>query len=753
MAELRYPDAQRLDLTEDIFGHRVSDPYRWLEDAGSSQTREWLAAQDALFAGYAARLPGREALAARITELMRAGSVGPPAWRGERLFFLRRTPDQDHVVLFTATQDPGGQVALERVLIDPMAIDPSGVTTLDAWQPDKEGELLAYQLSEGGDEESVLRVMDVATGQDVDGPIDRCRYSAVAWLPGTSPSRGPYGKAFYYVRRLPPDAVPEGEGQYHRRVYLHRVGTPASEDVMIFGDDMEKTNYYRASVSRDGRDLVVSATQGTAPRNELWLADLTTTGEAAPGFRVVQRGTDARTQLITGRDGRLYVFTNAGASRGRLAVADRADPGDPVGWRDLIGERPDAVLTDFAVLDGAGLGPPLLLAAWKRHSVSEITVHDLASGAQTGTVALPGLGTIGGLGERPEGGHEAWFSYTDYTTPVVILHYDGRTGRVETWARAPGSVDVPPVRTEQVTYESKDGTAVRMLVISSVPARGDDPPEPPAVLARGDDPPEPPGPAQRDDLAGTGEPDSPRPAILYGYGGFGVSMTPAYSASTLAWVEAGGVYAIASLRGGGEEGEQWRRAGMREHKQRVFEDFHAAAEYLVAHGWTTPGQLAIYGGSNGGLLVGAAVTKWPDQYAAVICSAPLLDMVRYERFGLGETWNDEFGTAADPGELEWLLSYSPYHHVQEGTAYPAVLFVVFGSDTRVDPMHARKMCAAMQHATASALLAPGPVSRPVLLRCETSTGHGARAVSRSVSMAADMLAFAALHTGHRGLTR
>jgi prolyl oligopeptidase len=295
------------------------------------------------------------------------------------------------------------------------------------------------------------------------------------------------------------------------------------------------------------------------------------------------------------------------------------------------------------------------------------------------------------------------------------------------------------VRTEQVTYESKDGTEVRMLIIS--PADGAASPDT--------------GPPD------TGEPPAPRPAILYGYGGFGISMTPTYSASTLAWVEAGGVYAIASLRGGGEEGEQWRRAGMREHKQRVFEDFHAAAEYLVAHGRTTPDQLAIYGGSNGGLLVGAAVTKWPDQYAAVICSAPLLDMVRYERFGLGETWNDEFGTAAEPGELEWLLSYSPYHHVQEGIAYPAVLFVVFASDTRVDPMHARKMCAAMQHATASAPRSPdgpagtppdgpqGPVSRPILLRCETSTGHGARAVSRSVAMAADIFAFAAYQTGLR----
>ena len=387
-----------------------------------------------------------------------------------------------------------------------------------------------------------------------------------------------------------------------------------------------------------------------------------------------------------GRDGRLYVHTDLGAPRGRLAIADPADPG-PAGWRDLIGERPDAVLGGYAILDGAELPRPLLLAGWTRHAISEITVHDLATGEQTGTVPLPGLGSIGGISERPEGGHEAWFGYTDNTTPVIIQHYDGRTGQVRLWARAPGSVDVPPVRAEQVTYESKDGTAVRMLVIS-----GGEPDGASAAVGAS--------------AAGPGPARQARPAILYGYGGFGVSLTPAYTASILAWVEAGGVYAIASLRGGGEEGEAWHRAGMREGKQHVFDDFHAAAEKLITDGWTTTRQLAISGGSNGGLLVGAAITQRPDLYAAAICSAPLLDMVRYERFGLGETWNDEFGTAADPEQLGWLLSYSPYHHVRDGVSYPAVLFTVFDSDTRVDPMHARKMCAALQHAAAAAARCP-----------------------------------------------
>jgi prolyl oligopeptidase len=693
MSEYRYPEARRLDLTEDLLGYQVSDPYRWLEDAGSAERASWLAAQADLFAAQRAELPGREAFAGQVRDLLNVGYTGTPVWRGERYFFTRRDPDAEHGVLCTRLGD--GPV---EVLVDPMAIDPSGLTTLDAWQPDKEGRLLAYQLSEGGDEESLLRVMDVGTGALADGPIDRCRYSNVAWLPG--------GKAFYYTRRLPPALVPDDESQYHRRVYLHRLGTPADEDTLIFGEGRDKTDYYSVSVSRDGRWLAITASRGTAPRNDLWLADLSESDAATPELRVIQEGLDAQTDVHLGRDGRLYIFTDADAPRGRIAVADPTEVGGPATWRDLIREDPEAVLRGYGILDGPELDRPVLLASWTRHALSEITVHDLATGKQVGQVPLPGAGTAGGTSERPEGGHEAWFVYTDYTTSSVVLRFDARDATVSTWATAPGNAEVPAVSTRQVTYQSKDGTLVRMLVISGEQA-----------------------------------PEGPRPAILYGYGGFDVSLTPAYSPNVLAWVASGGVYAIANLRGGSEEGEEWHRAGMLEHKQSVFDDFHAAAETLIRDGWTTPDHLAIWGGSNGGLLVGAALTQRPELYAAVICSAPLLDMVRYERFGLGQTWNVEYGSASDPEQLGWLLSYSPYHHVTEGTAYPAVLFTVFTSDTRVDPVHAYKMCAALQDATSS--------GRPVLLRAEGQVGHGARAVSRSAELAGDTLSFVARYTGLR----
>ncbi len=688
--------APRVDVVEQLGEIRVADPYRWLEDPADPRTVAWSAAQDELFAAQRAGWATHGHFHGRLADLLAAGMVSAPVWRGDRQFLLRRTAEQEHAVLLTV--DPDGT---ERVLIDPMVLDPSGLTTLDTFQPSKEGDLLAYQVSEGGTEESVLRVIDVRTGDVVDGPIDRARYSPVAFLPG--------GKAYYYVRRLPPDQVPAGEEQFHRRVWLHELGTDPDTDALVFGEGRKATEYFGVSVSRDGRWLVVSASEGTAPRNDLWIADLTASPLAAPELVPVQVDVDAQTGVEVGRDGRLYVFTDLDAPRGRVCVTDPEHP-TAEHWRDLVAQDPVAVLDGFAVLDGAELDAPVLLASWTRHAVSEVSVHELVTGTRTGSVELPGLGSVGGIIERPEGGHEAWFGYTDHVTPSSVQHYDARTGQVSLWASAPGSVDVPAVRTQQVAYSSADGTTVRMFVLAGADAVGAD-----------------------------GRPDRPRPAILYGYGGFGISLTPAYSATVLAWLEAGGVYAIANLRGGGEEGEQWHRDGMLAHKQNVFDDFHAAAQWLLDEGWTTPEQLSVSGGSNGGLLVGAALTQRPDLFAAVVCSAPLLDMVRYEHFGLGATWNVEYGSAAVPEELAWLLSYSPYHAAEREQAYPAVLFTVFDGDTRVDPMHARKMCAALQHTTTS--------GRPVLMRAEKDVGHGARAVTRAIDLSADALAFTAACTG------
>lgn len=684
-----YPAAERLDLVEDLHGRRVADPYRWLEDPADPRTVAWQREQDALVRPLLDALPGRDRLTARLTELHRAGSVSAPAWRGDRQFVARREPGQEHAALLVI--EPEGT---ERKLVDPGALDPAGTTTLDGAVASIEGDRLAYQLSTGGDEESRLYVLDVATGERVEGPIDRCRYSPIAWLPG--------GEELYYVRRLAPGDVPAGEEQFHRRVWRHRVGADPATDVEVHGAGLDPTNYYGVSVSRDGRWLLVTASAGTAPRDDVWIADLTGSGVLEP----VQVGVDAQASPWIGRDGLLYLHTDRDAPRGRVV---RVDPAEPAyeSWVDVVPEAPDAVLGSVVLLSSTRGAADVTgaLAVHTRDAADALSWWDPDSAGRLGTVDGIPAGSVTGLSARPEGGREAWAGYTDHVTPSTVLHWSlDEPAAVTTWATAPGAGDPPDVHVSRLHYTSADGTEVHMFVVAPAAA-----------------------------------PDRPRPTILYGYGGFNNALTPAYTPSMLAWVEAGGVWAVANLRGGSEQGEEWHRAGMREYKQNVFDDFVAAAERLIEDGWTTASQLGIYGGSNGGLLVGAALTQRPDLFAAVVCSAPLLDMVRYERFGLGRTWNDEYGTADDPTELGWLLGYSPYHRVVEGTDYPAVLFTTFGSDTRVDPLHARKMAAALQHATTS--------SRPVLLRTEHDVGHGARSVSRTVRLGVDQLAFFADRLG------
>ncbi|MEU4391870.1 prolyl oligopeptidase family serine peptidase [Kribbella sp. NPDC023855] len=648
--DLSYPDAERLPLVDQLHGHEIPDPYRWLEDATTPQTRQWQAAQDQLWLNHATTLPGRYQFRTRVRALSSVGSVSTPVWRGDRCFVLRRAAEQEHPVLYVD----------DAVLLDPHQLDPTGRTTLDSWQPSPDGTLLAYQISQGGTEQSILHVLDIATGQLVDGPIDGCRYSSVAWLPD--------GKSFFYVRC--------------RRVMRHELGRPGDEPVLT--DEAS----YGLDLSVDGRWLTISAARGAA--NDLWLADLQRGGRPT----IVQRGIDAITVMTVSREGRLYVVTTRDAPTGKICVGD---PEKPLVWHDYVPADPDAPLSGLAILD------KVVLVGRTRNAVGEIAIHDLSTGRQLGEVPLPGVGSVGSLATRPEGDNQVWFSYTDSVTPTAVYQYDATSARTTLWSSPPGAIGTADAESRQIDYTSADGTPLQMLVVAK---------------------PGKPG---------------PRPTILYGYGGFGQSLTPTYSAFTLAWVAAGGVFVTATLRGGGERGNDWHKAGMLDQKQNVFDDYFATAETLIAEGWTTPEQLALCGESNGGLLVGAAITQRPELFAAAVCSAPLLDMVRYEQFGLGPSWVPEFGSASDPAQLATLLAYSPYHRVRSGEKYPAVLFTVFGGDTRVDPLHARKMCAALQHATSS--------DRPVLLRYEQDTGHAGGSTSKGIGLAADMLAFLAHHTG------
>lgn len=678
---LDYPPAERLDVVDALPGHTIPDPYRYLEDPEDPRTVAWCAAQDRLAAESLEALPGRDALRDSLTALLSAGTVSPPVWRGDRAFFTRRDPGQEHPVLIVDTPDG------RRTLVDPNELDPEGLTALDTWSVSDEGDRVAYQVSVGGDERSLLHVIDVATGELLEGPINRCRYSPVAWLPG--------GDEYFYVRSL--DADVDTEADLPRRVLRHRVGTSPDTDPEIHGADNPPTTAYRVvTTSRDGRWLAITSSRGTAPRDDMWLVDLA--GDGVPS--AVQVGVDAMAIPSFGPDNRLYIQTDRDAPRGRLCVTDPAAADYP-NWRDVVAESPDAVLEHSALIatEPGSADVAAVLASHTRDARSELSAYDPVTGQRAGSVALPRAGTVIEMTTRPEGGRDCWIGYTDHATPPAVLTWSAdQPDRLATWASAPGAPDPAGLVVTETHYSSADGTDVHMFI-----------------------------------LADRAEPDRPVPTILYGYGGFNISLTPDYNPTALAWVSGGGAYAIANLRGGSERGEDWHRAGRRERKQNVFDDFIAAGEYLVERGWTTPGELAVSGGSNGGLLVGAALTQRPDLVRAVLCSKPLLDMVRYEHAGLGRFWSDEYGTATREDELAWLFSYSPYHRVWSGVDYPAVLLTTFEGDTRVDPLHARKMCAALQHATGG--------SGPVLLRRELGVGHATRSVSRSAALISDQLAF------------
>lgn len=675
-----YPTAARLDLVEELAGHRVADPYRWLEDPDDPEVRRWLADQAELFAAHRARWPMQDRLRRRLEALM-PGAVGLPHQRGDRTFFSRRLQGQDQAVWLVA--EPDGS---ERVVLDPARLSDDGTVVLQWAVPSPQGRHLAYAFDEAGREEAIVRVVEVDGGAEVGPPLRLGRGGEVAWLAADA--------GLVLVATLPDLA--EEEAAFHRRVWRLGLGAGRQDAELLFGEGRDRTTYYGLGTSADGRWLTVSCSLGTAPRNDLYLCDLS---QPAPAFVPVLEGVDGQAGGAVADDGRLWLWTNVDAPRGRLVTAD---PAAPSVWREVVPEGPD-VLSDWALTQSA------LFVAWQRDVASVVTAHDRTSGDRVAELALPGLGSVA-LAARPGGdGADLWLSYTDQLTPSHVLHHRPATGRTEVWAEAPGA----PPRSEELEVvrafvTSPDGTQVPLFV-----ARRRDQPL-----------------------------DEAAPCILYGYGGFQISLTPAYQASVRAWVEGGGVYATACLRGGGEYGEDWHRGGRRDTKQNVFDDFLACAAWLVSSGHTSPEHLAISGGSNGGLLVGAALTQAPQLFRAVHCSAPLLDMVRYERFGLGVTWNDEYGTAADPEELGWLLSYSPYHRVVDATAYPAVLFTTFGGDTRVDPLHARKLCAAVQHATVA-----DEQARPVLLRHEEEVGHGMRTVSRSLDERAEVLAFLAAQVG------
>jgi len=677
------PSARREDVIDLLHGHAVPDPYRWLEDGDAADVAAWVSAQNERTRQALDARPDRRAWLERLVALLgRPVSTGVRL-AGPRVFSLERGGGQKQFTLVVRpSPDPD---APARTLVDPAQLTADATAAIDWYHPSPDGRLVAYGVSEGGDERSVLRVLDVETGAHLADEIPDTRAASVAWAPDAD--------AFLYSR------YPEGD-EYNRMIYRHQLGQAWAHDALVWGELPNPEAWPEVALSPDGRFALVTVEVGWA-RTDLHLLDVTT-----GVWRPVVAGRDCVTRARFDGD-RLLAVTTLDAPRGRVVgiplsgrergAGGRGDEGGEDGvdatWTTLVAQGAGVIQHAEPVRDG-------MLVVTSQHAVARLSGHD-ASGALRAEIDLPELCTVVGLDATPDE-QRAFVQVEGFTRPASLYRWDGGSS-LEPHGQplAAGGSDVA-FTVDQEFYPSADGTSIGLFLIH----RADAPP------------------------------DADTPCVLTGYGGFALATTPAWSPMVAAWAGAGGLVAVAGLRGGFEEGEAWHQAGRRERKQNVFDDFHAAADHLVATKRTSRDRLAIRGGSNGGLLVGAALTQRPDLCRAVHCAVPLLDMVRYPQFLIARLWTDEYGDPDVPEELTWLLAYSPYHHVREGSCYPAVLLTTAEGDSRVDPLHARKMAAALQHASGC------QHERPILLHQETRAGHGqGKPLHKQADELADVLSF------------
>ncbi len=675
------PPTRTTRTSEVIHGVTVTDPYRWLEDEKSPEVHAWMKAQDDFTRQRLASLPERATIAARLKELLYVDSLGAPVHRGTRYFFARRHADREKSVVSWKEGADGA----EKVLLDPNGWSADGSAGLGSWSVSWDGSKVAYQKKVNNSDEATLYVMDVATGRvsDVD-VIEGAKYASASWTPD--------GSGFYYTK-LPVDPkIPASERPGWADVRLHRIGADPKTDAIVKERLGDPTTFQHVAITRDGRFLFLTVSHGWTS-NDVSFRDLER-DPASAAWTPLAVGLKAHFDVDNfGRT--LFVRTDDGAPKGRVFAVDAAKPAR-AGWKQVVPERKDAALQSFGVVGGK------LALDYLRSASSLLEVRDL-DGTLVREVPLPGIGSASNLSGRDDE-DEAYFSFTSYTTPTSIYRTSVKTGATSLYFQVKVPADVSPYTVSQVFYPSKDGTRISMFIV------------------------------HRKDF----KRDGSARAMLEGYGGFLVSLTPAFSASLFPWLERGGIYAVPNLRGGGEYGEEWHESGMLLKKQNVFDDFAAAAATLEKEKWTSPERLVLRGGSNGGLLLGALVTQHPELFQVALCGVPLLDMVRYHLFGSGKTWISEYGSADDAAQFEALYAYSPYQHVRAGTKYPSVLLLSADSDDRVDPMHARKFAAALQAATTGG---------PVLLRIEKHAGHGgADLVKAAVESRADEYAFALAET-------
>ena len=687
-APLTYPPTRKGEVVEDFFGTKVADPYRWLEDDNSAETKAWVEAQNRVTSDYLEAIPARQQLRERMTRLWDFEKFSAPFKRGDRYFYSHNTGLQNQAVLFVTE----AASARGRVLLDPNTLSKDGTVALSGLSVTLDGRLMAYAVAEAGSDWQTWKVRDVATGKDLADEVRWSKASGASWLKD--------GTGFFYSRYEAPKTggALTGVNQNHQLCF-HKLGTAQADDVLVYQRPDQPEWYLGGSVTEDGRWLVIYGSKGTNPESSLFLKDLTRPG--APVEPFLDR-MDASYTVVGSEGDRFFVLTNQAAPRNRLVAIQRGHT-EPSAWTSLI---PQAKGGD--VLEAVSLVGGRFVATRMRDAHSAVTFHSLA-GRKQGELALPSLGTVGGFGGRRED-RETFYTFSSFTYPGTVYRLDLKTRQSKVFREPKVAFKPTDYEVKQVFYPSKDGTKIPMFLV------------------------------HRKGLKLDGQ----NPTLLYGYGGFNVSLTPAFSVSRMVWLERGGVFAMPSLRGGGEYGLAWYDAGRKEKKQNVFDDFIAAAEWLIAHKLTSTPKLAINGGSNGGLLVGACLTQRPDLFGAAVPEVGVMDMLRFHKFTLGWGWKSDYGSSETREGFATLMTYSPLHTLKPGTQYPPTLVTTGDHDDRVVPAHSHKFTATLQACQA------GPA--PVLTRIETSAGHGAgKPTAQAIAERADVLAFLVQSLGMKGI--
>lgn len=680
--KLSYPAARTVDQVDDYHGTKVSDPYRWLEDLDSTDTREWIEAENALTQDYLGKIAQRPKIHARMTELWNYERFGLPSHEGDRYFITRNDGLQNQSVLYSMD----ALDAEPKLLLDPNTLSDDGTVALSGTRVSPDGKWLAYGTSSGGSDWQEWHVREIASATDTDERIQWVKFSGASWAKDSS--------GFYYGRY----DEPQGENKLKavnefQKVYFHKIGTPQSEDTLVYERPDQPKWGFQTEVSDDGRYLIISVSQGTDESNRLFYRDL-----SQSDGKVVELIPDLEANYnFLGNDGSVFWFqTNLQAPRYRIIAIDTAAP-ERDKWKTLVAES-DATLVSTTVVNQQ------FIAEYLRDARSEVRRFAL-DGSPIDTLELPGLGSADGFRGKPED-TETFYSFTSFTVPTDIYRLDLSTGESTLYRRPTVAFDSSAYETTQVRYTSKDGTQVPMFITARKGFKL----------------------------------DGQQPTLLYGYGGFNIPITPSFSVQMATWLDLGGVYAVANLRGGGEYGEEWHQAGTKLNKQNVFDDFIAAAEYLIAQGYTNPDKLAIYGRSNGGLLAAATLLQRPDLFRAALPGVGVLDMLRFNQFTIGWAWESDYGSPQNADEFKALHAYSPLHNIKAGTRYPATLITTGDHDDRVFPAHSFKFTAALQAAGAG----PGPY----LARIETRAGHGAgKPTTMLIDEWTDMLSFLANELG------